>query len=188
MIASAYELFRERGYSGTGFREINAHSGVARGAIYHHFPGGKAELAEAVIKRAGDEVGDALEEFARTADPVSTVAAFVAGWEQHVRQHDFCAGCAITAVVSESQHDEPQLAHAAAQAFGRWQAILAASLRRAGVSPARARRLATLAVSAVEGAVTLSRAARSTRALQEVGRELRASFENAVDGSPTPPG
>ena len=183
MIRSAYQLFRERGYSGTGLREINAHSGVARGAIYHHFPGGKAELAQEVIRLAGTDVSDPLEELARTADPVSTLAAFVTGWENHVREHDFSAGCAIAAVVSETQDDEPQLTQVAAEAFGRWQAIFAASLRRAGVSAARARRLATLAVSAVEGAVTLSRAERSTRPLKEVGRELRSLFEDAVVGS-----
>jgi len=181
MIRSAYQLFRQRGYSGTGLREINAHSGVARGAIYHHFPGGKAELAEEVIRLAANEVGDALEEFARKTDPISAVNAFVDGWAQHVREYDFSAGCAIAAVVAESRHDDAKLAQAAAAAFGRWQAILAASLASAGVSPARARRLAVLAVSAVEGAVTLSRAERSTRPLEDVGQELRSAFNDAVN-------
>ena len=81
MIRSAYALFRVRGYSGTGFRDINAHSGVPRGAIYHHFPGGKSELAEDVIRLADREVGDALEmAFTQQLDPISTLAAFVAGW------------------------------------------------------------------------------------------------------------
>jgi AcrR family transcriptional regulator len=180
MIRSAYALFRERGYSGTGFREINAHSGVARGAIYHHFPGGKTELAEDVIRLAGNEVSDALEVVAQEADAVSTLEAFVTGWTHHVHEHDFNAGCSIAAIVAESQHDAPQLADAAAEAFGRWRAILAESLHRGGVSHARARRLATLAVAGVEGAVTLCRADRSTRPLEEVGRELRAAFEDAI--------
>ena len=180
MIRSAYALFRERGYSGTGFREINAHSGVARGAIYHHFPGGKTELAEDVIRLAGDEVSDALEVVAQEADAVSTLEAFVTGWIHHVREHDFNAGCSIAAIVAESQHDAPHLADAAAEAFGRWRAILAESLRRGGASPARARRLATLAVAAVEGAVVLCRAERSTRPLEDVRRELRTTFEDAI--------
>ena len=180
MIRSAYQLFRERGYSGTGFREINAHSGVARGAIYHHFPGGKAQLAEEVIKLSGTEIGDALEDFASNADPVATVSAFVAGWEQHLREHEFRAGCAIVAVISESQHETPRIANAAAEAFGRWRAVLADTLNRAGVPPTRSRQLATLAVSAVEGAVVLARAERSTSPLEEVNRELQNLFNNAV--------
>ncbi len=185
MIRSAYALFRERGYSGTGFRDINAHSGVPRGAIYHHFPGGKSELAENVIRLADREVGDALEmAFTQQLDPISTLAAFVAGWTRHVREHNFNAGCSIVAIVAESQHDAPQLADAAAQAFQRWQAVFAASLRREGTPPHRARRLATLAVAAVEGAVVLCRAARSTQPLDEVGHELRETFENALSARP----
>ena len=46
MIASAAELFREQGYSATGFRDVVEHSGAPRGSIYHHFPGGKAQLAQ----------------------------------------------------------------------------------------------------------------------------------------------
>jgi AcrR family transcriptional regulator len=45
MIQSAALLFREHGYSGTGFRDVIEHSGAPRGSIYHHFPGGKEELA-----------------------------------------------------------------------------------------------------------------------------------------------
>lgn len=187
MIRSAYQLFRERGYSGTGFREINAHSGVARGAIYHHFPGGKTQLAEEVIKLSGTEIGDALEEFASSADPVATISAFVAGWEQHLREYEFRAGCAIAAVMGESQHEAPQLADAAAAAFSRWRAILAGSLNRAGVPPTRGQQLATLAVSAVEGAVVLARAERSTNPLKEVGRELQALFADAA-AKAEPPG
>jgi AcrR family transcriptional regulator len=186
MIRSAYALFRERGYTGTGFREINAHSGVARGAIYHHFPGGKNELAEDVIRLAGNEVSDALQAVAQEADAVSTLEAFVTGWIHHVRAHDFNAGCSIAAIVAESQHGAPQLADAAAEAFASWSAILAESLRGRGVSPARARRLATLAVAGVEGAVILCRAERSTRPLEEVGRELRATFEDAISRRSTP--
>ena len=32
MIVSATELFRENGYSGTGFRDVVAHSGAPRGS------------------------------------------------------------------------------------------------------------------------------------------------------------
>ena len=56
MIVSATELFREHGYSGTGFRDVVEHSGAPRGSIYHHFPGGKAELAEEAVRMASDVV------------------------------------------------------------------------------------------------------------------------------------
>ncbi len=69
MIISATELFRENGYSGTGFRDVVAHSGAPRGSIYHHFPGGKTELAEEAVRLAGDVVAARIERAAADGDP-----------------------------------------------------------------------------------------------------------------------
>jgi AcrR family transcriptional regulator len=174
MIESAAELFREQGYSGTGFREINARSGVARGAIYHHFPGGKAELGEEVIRAHGALVAAAIDAVAEQADAASVVHAFVDGWRQHLLATEFRAGCAIVGVVGESHPDAPSLAAAGAEAFRGWTDALARSFRASGVTAARARRLATLTVAAVEGAVLIARTEKTTRALDDTGRELEA--------------
>src|SRR4051812_49001651 len=56
MVESAALLFREQGYSGTGFRDVIGHSGAPRGSIYHHFPGGKSELAAETVRYAGEVV------------------------------------------------------------------------------------------------------------------------------------
>src|SRR2546430_14507300 len=54
MLLSAVELFKRHGYNGTGFREVVAHSGAPRGSIYHHFPGGKAQLGSEAVAFAGE--------------------------------------------------------------------------------------------------------------------------------------
>ena len=46
MIVSAALLIREHGVEATSFSAVLAHSGAPRGSIYHHFPGGKAQLVE----------------------------------------------------------------------------------------------------------------------------------------------
>jgi AcrR family transcriptional regulator len=184
MVESAYELFREHGYTGTGFREINARSGVARGAIYHHFPGGKTELGEAVIAHAGQEVREALELAAADDDPRQLVATFIEGWIKHVEAHGFRAGCSIVAVISESHPDAPSLDRAGAEAFASWADVFETSLRRSGVRRARARRLSSLIVASVEGAVLLARAERSSRPLESVGRELDLLIAGAISSAP----
>src|SRR5207245_307823 len=52
MIESAALLFRERGIHGTSFADVLAHSGAPRGSVYHHFSGGKTQLAEETIRWA----------------------------------------------------------------------------------------------------------------------------------------
>ena len=54
MIQSAALLFRRQGIEGTSFSDVLEHSGAPRGSIYHHFPEGKAQLAEEAILRSAE--------------------------------------------------------------------------------------------------------------------------------------
>ncbi len=178
MIVSATELFREHGYSGTGFRDVVAHSGAPRGSIYHHFPGGKTELAEEAVRLAGDVVAARIERAAADGDPQALVDAFADGWRRQLQRSDFRAGCPVVAVAVEADA-APGVAAAAAEAFERWEAQLARALRTAGVPRARAGRIATLAISAIEGAVIQCRVAHTTAPLDDVRREIGALIDSA---------
>jgi AcrR family transcriptional regulator len=67
LIAVARELFTERGYAGTSIEDIIERAGVARGALYHHFPG-KGALFAAVYQEVQAEVAAAVVAAALTAD------------------------------------------------------------------------------------------------------------------------
>lgn len=179
MVRSAAVLLRERGYAGTGFRDVIAHSDAPWGSIYHHFPGGKAQLAEEAVGYAGDLVAQLIEQ-SPSDDPVAALRAFVSQWKQGLEATDFRAGCPVLAVATEAPRDLPALTDAAAGAFARWEDALAATLRRAGVPAARSRRLATIVVAAIEGAIVLSRARRDTGPLDDVGRELELAIRAAL--------
>ena len=56
MIDAAVALFSRQGYAATSFNDIIEHSGAPRGSIYHHFPGGKAELAVEAVRSTGERV------------------------------------------------------------------------------------------------------------------------------------
>ena len=45
--------FRRSGYEGASLSELAATTGLAKAALYHRFPGGKAEMAEAVEAAVG---------------------------------------------------------------------------------------------------------------------------------------
>ena len=50
LIESARRLFGSRSYAEVSLAEIVEASGVTKGALYHHFPGGKKDLMEAVYE------------------------------------------------------------------------------------------------------------------------------------------
>jgi AcrR family transcriptional regulator len=180
MIKSAIHLFRRQGYSGTGFREVIAHSGTPRGSIYHHFPGGKAELGVEAVRSAGEASDRLLGQLVDARDPAAGVDAYLSWWARYLESSDFRAGCPIVAVAGETHPDAPELGRAAGEVFARWETTLAAAFRRAGMARGRARSIASLVIAAFEGATVMARARRDTRPLYEARREIRRLIEDAL--------
>jgi AcrR family transcriptional regulator len=67
LVDVARQLFTERGYARTSIEDIIERAGVARGALYHHFPG-KDALFAAVYQVVQAEVASAVVAAALTAD------------------------------------------------------------------------------------------------------------------------
>jgi AcrR family transcriptional regulator len=178
MTRSAALLFGEHGFSGTGLRDVIAHSSTPRGSIYHHFAGGKAELAREAVRYAADEVAGPVGEAGRSGDPIAALHAWLDHWRGALEGSDFHAGSAVLAVAIEPDEQTGARA-AAAAAFEGWAEAFAATLHGSGVKRKKAARLATLTVAAIEGAVAVSRARGDTLALDQVGRELEAAIEAA---------
>jgi AcrR family transcriptional regulator len=67
LVDVARQLFTERGYAGTSIEDIVERAGVARGALYHHFPG-KDALFAVVYQVVQAEAAAAVVAAALTAD------------------------------------------------------------------------------------------------------------------------
>src|SRR5581483_4914350 len=138
MVRGAAELLRQRGYTGTGFREVIELTGAPRGSIYHHFPRGKAQLAGEAVDYVGGLAREAITGPLADGDPVRALRAFVELWRVDFERSGGRAGCPIVAVAVESHDEDPELLDAAARAFQHWRSAFAECLRRASVPRARA--------------------------------------------------
>jgi TetR/AcrR family transcriptional regulator, lmrAB and yxaGH operons repressor len=181
MIRSAAVLFRRNGVDGTAFSDVIAHSGAPRGSIYHHFPGGKAELAEEATRYAGEYVAAALAAALAEDDPVATLRGFSEVLSQGVRSAGFQEGCPVVAAALEGERT-PGARDAAGAAMAGWEDLLAEAFERNGVAPERARSIATLAIASIEGAIVLARAQRSAEPIELVGAELQRLASEALGG------
>jgi AcrR family transcriptional regulator len=65
---AARRLFSERGYANVGTEEIVQAAGVTRGALYHHFRGGKEELFRTIVVRISAEVARRVRGAALSTD------------------------------------------------------------------------------------------------------------------------
>ncbi len=50
LTIAAADLLRQKGYAATGISDILGQANVTRGSLYHHFPGGKSDLAVAAAR------------------------------------------------------------------------------------------------------------------------------------------
>jgi TetR/AcrR family transcriptional regulator, lmrAB and yxaGH operons repressor len=169
MIRSAAVLMRERGVEATSFSDVLAHSGAPRGSIYHHFPGGKAQLIEEATRYAGEYTAAGFAAALSGDDPAAAVRVFTSGWGHALERSDFAEGCPVVAATLEGSAGSRD---AAAAAFSRWEDLLSAALEPHVNDLERARSLATLTIASIEGAVVLARAQRSTEPLERVASEL----------------
>jgi TetR/AcrR family transcriptional regulator, lmrAB and yxaGH operons repressor len=171
MIRSAAALFGSRGLNATSFSDVLADSGAPRGSIYHHFPGGKQQLAEDAIGWTSEQVLAHLR-----ACPSSTasgvLAWFIDLWRQSVQASGGTSGCPVAGIAIDVGATADDLIGAARAAFSDWAALLASQLQAAGVPAHRAGPVATASLAAMEGALILCRAERSSQPLETIAQEL----------------
>ena len=53
ILTAAAELMRHKGYGAVGMKDIAAASGAPIGSLYHHFRGGKVQIAREALVNAG---------------------------------------------------------------------------------------------------------------------------------------
>jgi AcrR family transcriptional regulator len=163
MIQAASELFAQRGYHASAFSDVVQESGAPRGSIYFHFPGGKQELARESIAQAGDEVEEAVAQAASRADsPGSLIRALAEAMVERLEGSDYRHGCSIATMVLELAPYDEELSAEFDNVFARWRAALVDCFEPWGIPPERAVPLADVVMSTFEGALILSRAARSS--------------------------
>ncbi|MGW2374547.1 TetR/AcrR family transcriptional regulator [Kitasatospora sp. NPDC001683] len=171
MIEATVTALQHRGVAGMSFTDILAGSGAARGAIYHHFPGGKAQLVAEAAERNGCEVRARLA--ALPADsPQGVVAAFLELVRPVLAASAAGGGCAVAALTVGvgSGGDDMTLRQIASTAFTAWGDQLAERLTAAGLDPDAARDLATTLIALLQGAHVLCRAAGDLEPFEPVAR------------------
>jgi TetR/AcrR family transcriptional regulator, lmrAB and yxaGH operons repressor len=159
------------------FTDVLSASGAARGAIYHHFPGGKSQLVAEAATDNGNEVRAALAQV-----PAESPAAVVRGFLRLIRpvvlESASGGGCAVAAAAmtkSGPGHDGPQ--QAAAVAIGSWISELAGRLTVAGLAGDEAGELASTLITMLEGAHVLARATGRIECFDQAAHALTALAE-----------
>lgn len=175
ILYAAAELFRRQGYSGTGLKQVVAEADAPFGSLYHHFPGGKQQLADEVIRGAGaffQALVVAVYDEESTAE--ASVRAVFEGAAETLESTDFQDACPIATIALEVASTNDVLRRATAEVFEQWTVALSERLGD--------RDLALAVISALEGAFVLCRARRSVEPMLAAGRMAAAHVAQVGTG------
>jgi AcrR family transcriptional regulator len=158
LLEGAGHLLAEKGYAGMELRDVAERGSAPRGSIYHHFPGGKAQLAAEAAAVDGVRVREAIERSLAERGTKGTLAVFGEMFRRRAAERPELIGCPVAAAAL-ARPEDPALAAAATAAFQSWEGAIAAALESEGVEQESAATFAGLIVSTIEGALVRTRAA-----------------------------
>lgn len=181
ILTAAAELMRQKGYGAVGMKDIAEASGAPIGSLYHHFRGGKVEIAREALINAGaayaliipsivdgyTDLGEAIESaFSQAAEDMAGTG--------------FANMCPVASVAAEVADTVEELRATSATIFNSWIDGGSAYFVGRGLDEARARALTLALIGALEGAFVLSRTLRDTAPLLAAGRALASQYRGVA--------
>jgi AcrR family transcriptional regulator len=177
LIAAARQLFAQRGYASVGTEEIVQRAGVTRGALYHHFRGGKEDLFKAVLVQVSAEMTQRIAAQAASADNP---------WEVLTIGIDaFLDACTVPEMQRIVMIDGPSVlgwdvwrALDGEQGLGLLEAVVQQAIDAGLLMPQSARAVAHVLMGAMdEAGMVVARAEDPAAAREEMGQTLHHLLE-----------
>lgn len=173
LIVEAITLFQKQGYFATGVSEILSASGVPKGSLYHHFPGGKSDLAAACVNTLCEQVVRYIQKIGeqKNAYPLllSTFGKEVKAW---LKMNKWGGGSLFATLSHEAKPDEVVLRRALKASYQRIQDALLPLLDEQSLDPAAAKKMAQHTLLSLEGSISLSAALQDHSPLKNTEESL----------------
>lgn len=147
------EIFRDHGFEAASLSVIGTRTGLGKGSLYHFFPGGKEEMAKAVLDEVDawfeTKVFRPLREGPDAAAAIEAMLVAVDGYFRSGRRI-----CLVGALALADSRE--RFAAQIAGYFAAWQDALAGALARSGYADPDG--LAEEILALIQGGLVLARA------------------------------
>jgi TetR/AcrR family transcriptional regulator, lmrAB and yxaGH operons repressor len=171
-VPTLLQLFRQFGYEGVTLSKIAQATGLGKASLYHHFPGGKAEMAEAALIEVDRWLEMSILPILADSDRQIPFDKFTAMCMEVNRFFDEGKNSCLWAVlVMERSSDD--LFHAQIrEAFLRWIEAISIVLIAAGLDETLATQRGEDAVITIQGALILCHGLRDFGTFDRVLKKL----------------
>ena len=150
------EVFRTHGFEGASLTVITKATGLGKGSLYHLFPGGKGEMAAAVLDEIDAWFRDhVFVPLSRPDDPQAGIGEMFRAVDLYFRSGDRVCLVGLFALGDVRDRFAEQIQ----DYFAQWTDALVGALMAAGHDSGSAKDLAEEVVGGIQGALVLARAA-----------------------------
>jgi TetR/AcrR family transcriptional regulator, transcriptional repressor for nem operon len=183
IIRKAAPIFNQRGYDGAALSDLMKATGLEKGGIYRHFDS-KEQLAAEAFDYAWRETLDArIRGLDTISNSVDRLKQLVSNFVE--RRGTIPGGCPLLNTAVDTDDGNSVLRERARKALRSWRSyifsVISAGIKAREIRPkADARKVATLIISALEGAIMLYRLERTEESLRDVQAYLDRYLETEV--------
>jgi len=173
VLARLLEVFREYGYEGASLAVLSEATGLGRSSLYHHFPGGKEEMATSVLAYLDGLLKQALYAPLETmASPNKKLGAMLA-----VLDEVYDGGtkaCLLERLCASA--GRPVIGGPLRRSFELWLTAFETLGVDAGIPRAVARSRAEDALGRIEGALVVGAGTGNKRVFARALKDVRATL------------
>jgi TetR/AcrR family transcriptional repressor of nem operon len=183
IIRKAATIFNQRGYDGTALSDLMRATGLEKGGIYRHFSSKEALAGEAFDYAWRETFDSRIHDLRGIPNSVDRLKQLVANFVE--RRGIIPGGCPLLNTAIDTDDGNVVLRERARRALRGWRSYIV-SVIRAGIKAREirprmdAKKLATLIISSLEGAVMVYRLERNEEALRAVRAHLDSFLETEV--------
>ncbi len=160
LIGAMASAMQRRGLHGVGLNELLSEARAPKGVLYHHFPGGKTELAVVAIQATVARLTGVLDKLLeRSPDPIDALCVWIDEAGKRLAATQFERGCPLATVALESTADDVAIRAALRDGFAAVRARIGRALADAGIAAPQAEACAALIVATYEGGLLQARVA-----------------------------
>jgi AcrR family transcriptional regulator len=152
-------VFRRKGYDGASFADLMDATGLVKASLYHRFPNGKAEVADAVLSSVDARFADYV---LKPAFEPGTPSGRTRQIARRLREF-YADGAQWCLLDTLSLANTPSVLRHANHSMDFWIESFARLGREAGIPVPLALRRAEQAVAAIEGGLIVSRVTKNRR-------------------------
>jgi TetR/AcrR family transcriptional repressor of nem operon len=177
VVKIAAKALREKGPEGVGVAEVMREAGLTHGGFYAHFPSKDAFLTES-LKEIMTQSAERRRQLTEGLQPREALAAYVDYYVSALHRDHPAAGCPLVALNSELPRQPKKFRAAFDEGTKRLVAWLSQWMAAAGIE--NPDKLAVSTLSAMVGAVALSRAISDRNLSDELLNAARAGIKAQI--------